>query len=199
MLAKRNSFDRQINYLTCMFIFVVSLLSAESRAAIITIPLNGQITFAAPSNPLGVVSTDVFTGNATFDEAIIPPSGFFLLGVDADPAYHLTLTLGSRTFAETEDSEFGTGLPQLRFEEGALVGLDFVVPFSEVGFPNLSLEVFGPLLSITDNDGGALLVTGQLIFSSVPEPSILAILLIAFVALLLSMAMRHVGQTVAQK
>jgi hypothetical protein len=199
MLPKRSSFDGQKYYIAYFFLCVVVLFTTESRAALITVPLSGKLAFAAPSNPFGVSPEDGFTGIAIFDDAIIPSSGSFLLGVDTDPSFHLTIALGSRSFTETEDADFGTGLPQLRFEEGSLVGLDFAVPFAEVGYPNLSLEIFGPLLSVTDTDAGSLLVTGQLIFSPVPEPSILADLLIAFVALLGLIAAKHVRHTVAEK
>ena len=162
----------------CFAAICAALLLSVADAAIISKGFTGEINFAESGNPLGVAVGDGVSGSATYEETAVPATGSFVLSVDSNPAYHLAVILGNQTFLEMQDTGFGTGLPQLFFDNGRLAGLDFVVPFAEVGFPSLTFEVFGRVFDVIDNNGGALLVTGLFNLPSqpIPEPFTFALL-----------------------
>ena len=160
-------------------------MAAPAKAVLVTTTINGSIELAHPTNPFGLTTADSVTAVAVYDDGSIPAVGAFNLGLDSDPSFSLTVTLGSFTFVETDDDEFGSGFPRLEFTDGDLVGMDFERDgFGFGGFADLRLGEFsnGTRWFLDDNVGPvAVLLEGTWDFAnavtvpndvaSIPEPS----------------------------
>jgi PEP-CTERM motif len=108
----------------CLALALGALTAVSAHAVPVTTTVNSSIDIADPSNPLGLTTSDTATAVAVYDDSLVPGTGAFTLQVDSDPAFSLTITLGSFVFTEADD--VGAGFPRLLFQDGALVGLNFL-------------------------------------------------------------------------
>ena len=153
----------------------VAALGAPAHAVLVTETAFGTVTEAIAGNPFGVAVGDSVTGSATFDDSLIAPIGPGFIAIDSDPAFALSVTIGSRVFVESEDEGFGFGFPEISFLDGIADGVDFVVdPFDFGGFFGMALDVFGETFIIEDSSG--VVVAGSFAAPTpIPEPISLAL------------------------
>ncbi len=91
------------------FVATLSLFAASAQAALVNVPFQFRVNFvdAAYASDLGVIAGNLFSGVAIYDNALPTVPSTSLFAVDS-----LTMTIGSRTFTNTDDL-FG----------GALIGV----------------------------------------------------------------------------
>ena len=143
-------------------------MAVSAQAISVTTTVNGSVAVAVTDNPFDLMVGDSVTAVAQYNDSVIPDAGVFILELDSNPAFSLTLTLGSFTFQETDDDEFGSGSPKLQFLDGALLGIDFNRDQFSVGlFPELRIESSGTL--ILEN----VIFKNQFIIDNVPEEIII--------------------------
>jgi hypothetical protein len=116
----------------------------------------GGFTAVAPGSPLetalGLQTGDPFVAMAVYDDALL--SGIGAETVELNPAVNpgssFDLTIAELLiFDQTDDTDFGSGFPQIVFFDGSFDGFDFLSnPFDVAGVPvGVSL---GPLLLLGD-------------------------------------------------
>ncbi|PIE62202.1 MAG: hypothetical protein CSA25_06260 [Desulfobacter postgatei] len=149
---------------------------------LITRTFTGQITMAAENNVFGVAVNDTVSWTTTYDMNAYRLDDHSLV-IGEDSAYNLDVTIGNRTFDETEDEMYGPGnfgSPILYFAEDdvSIIGVSFLVIDSINGYRfdafNNSFDIFE-----LDSNGkmGSVFVKGTLGLAEVPIPS--AVLLFA--------------------
>jgi hypothetical protein len=92
---------------TVLITLFLIFAATAAHADLITQEFTGTITFSDESNPFGVDADDIFTWEATYDPAYMSSTNTITIGESAD--MHLSVTIGSRTFVETEDVFYGPG------------------------------------------------------------------------------------------
>jgi hypothetical protein len=100
-----------------MALMLISLANA-AYAGLITENFSGTITYADASNPFDVAADDLFGWTTTYDLTYQNSLGNIVIGDDQD--MKLSVTIGSRTFGETEDVFYGPGTfgaPILTFDD----------------------------------------------------------------------------------
>jgi hypothetical protein len=161
------------------------LQTAPAQAVPVITTVTGSVDLADGSNPFGLTTADAVTAVAAYDDSGIPAVGAFNLPLDADPAFSLTITLGSFTFVETDDDDFGGGFPRLEFLNGVLVGIEFERDgFALAGFTDLTVGAFNNATQwfLDDNVASAPLLEGTWDFANavtvpvdiatnIPEPA----------------------------
>ncbi len=114
----------------------VLLTAGAVHAELITQSFTGTITTAVDNNAFGVAVNDSISWSATYDtQAQLTNSNYLVL--NQNPNYKLQVTVGNRTFNETEDISYNTpdpfGGPSLMFGSGdianGITGVSFVVDF----------------------------------------------------------------------
>lgn len=104
-------------------------LSNVAYAGLITENFSGTITYGDGSNPFGVAVDDLFSWKTTYDLAYQNSLGNIVIGDDSN--MKLSVTIGSRTFVETEDVFYGPGTfgaPILTFDDQDQIdGVSFLV------------------------------------------------------------------------
>ena len=111
--------------------FSFALAPVPSAAMLVTHPIDGTVTLAEPGNPLGVGVGSPISGSTTYDNDLVGPVGVSNLFFADHPSHQLSLTLGSRTFLESDHNETIGSQALLRFLNGDLVGLQLIVDFEE--------------------------------------------------------------------
>ena len=164
--------------------------SGTAYAGLMQVDFSGTINFADPGNNLGVAVSDTVTGWTTFDGLLLTGIGDESIGLGTDGNGYggsLTMHIGTMTFTESDDIEYyGGSFPQLLFNNGALVGFDFVT---------YSVPTVGDEFSVFDADLEFFSVNDTQVhgywhtFSNpypvkVPEPSTLSLLGVACLGLL---------------
>lgn len=163
------------------------LPAAGAQAVPVTTTVTGNVLFADAANPFGLTTADSVTAVALYDDSLIPAAGAFILEIDSNPGFELTITLGSFVFEETDDDQFGSGHPSLTFNDGALVGIEFEIDGFPLGaFTDLIVGAFNAdtrwflderVPSAPDNEllegawDFANAVTVPAVVASVPEPA----------------------------
>jgi len=150
-------------------------LAGPASATLVLQPFGGTID-AVIANPFGLTDSDVITGHAIYNDALVPGTGGFNLAIDSNPNFDLVVVWGEDVlvFGASDDIGFGGGFPQLNFLDGALVDIDFATDVA--GFPALVHGTDGvvdpadPQITIFDTDAGEALIDGTLVFDGVPEP-----------------------------
>ena len=167
-------------------VLAAGLLNSPAGGTLITTGFSGAIQTAPAGNSLGLTTVDPVLGSATYDDALISPTGFSALSVDDDPAFDLALSIGGFLFEAVDDVDFGFGFPVLEFLDGVLSGLDFIA--ASPTDPGVGLSAFENTFSVTGTDFDS--VDGILDFSvqtgvvgnqfatDVPEP--LAMIVLGF-------------------
>ncbi len=164
-------------YITTVFItlFLVFFAGA-AHAALVTESFTGEITFADSSNPFGVTAGDAITWEATYDLAYLDTM-FSTLNIGESTDMNLSVTLGSRTFVETEDMFYGPGIfgsPLLTFDtENNINGISILVDdmANLYRFKNTSDYTGFNIYAIDGFNDGTLLVSGNFNFEPVPVPA----------------------------
>lgn len=160
-------------------IIAVSLLviftAGGADAAMITQDLSGEITFAAQDNVFGVALGDGLSWTMTYDLKDLDPGyNTIIIGKEAD--YQLRVTVGSRTFLETEDNMYGStpwSGPIVMFDDdNNLSGINFLIDdytnsyrFKSSG--DSSFDIYEIIDGFRD---GEKLVSGTLSFEPAPVP-----------------------------
>jgi hypothetical protein len=145
-----------------------------AHAALVTEAFTGTITFAEGSNPYGVAVDDTFTWTATYDLDYQNALGNVVIG--DDPDMKLSVTIGSRTFIETEDVFYGSGnfgAPILTFDDQDSVdGVSFLVDDFVNNYRLSSIDADFTIYSIGADgfSSDVHLVSGTLDFNPVPVP-----------------------------
>jgi hypothetical protein len=169
-----------------LFATLVAGISAVSslpvHAALVTDSFIGSVASADPTNPFGVSAGDPVAWSTTYDDALVSPSGQSFIAFDSlnSPPFALSVTVGNRTFVESEDNDFDFGFPELSFLDGSLVGIDFIVDFAQGSLSNLTFTAEEFDFEIVDNTAGSLLVEGTLVEDGEPIPAPGALPLLAF-------------------
>lgn len=118
-------------------------LVTPAQAVLVTTTVTGSVDLADASNPFGLTTADSVTAVATYDNSAIPAAGPFTLQIDSNPAFALTITLGSFVYVETDDDLFGGGFPRVEFNNGAVSGINFEIDgFALAGFIDLTVGAF---------------------------------------------------------
>ncbi len=158
--------------LTALFLV---FMGNAAHAALVTESFSGTITFADDSNPFGVSLGDTFTWTTTYDLAYQNGLGNIVIGDDAQMT--LSVTIGSRTFVETEDVFYGSGIfgaPILTFDDQDQVnGVSFLVDDFVNNYRFSSLDDLFTIYSIGDDGftSDVHLVSGTFDFTPVPVPA----------------------------
>ena len=158
----------------------------SAQAILVNTHVDGLVTFADPANTLGVNPGDISLAHAFYEGSLVSPLGPSVVSIDSDPSFFLTVVLGTETFVETQDFDFGFGFPQLTFQDGLLNAINFLVNFSQTpspmptltyqsGFPTGSDFFVSPFGSST------FLIQGEWDLATatttpIPEPSTLLLL-----------------------
>lgn len=157
--------------------------------------LQGRVTFADPFNPFGITTETPVLWTVVYDPSRIDEDG--ILSIDEDSSQVLNVSIGPLFFAEVDDTEYGDGHPEVWFNGGNVVGVNFHVNFwypewldlTGLGItveeePTLytfsaygnSFEIYydgGGVAMTLDQvgDGNVLLVEGENFSSNVPLPT----------------------------
>lgn len=155
-------------------LFVV-LAGSAAQAALITDNFSGTIDFADAANPFGVASGDTFTWSTTYDLSYKNEWGNITIGDDSN--MKLQVTIGSRTFEESEDKFYGPGdfgAPILTFDaQDQVSGVSFLVDDHSNGYRFRNhLDYLGfDIYTMGENDKDDLhLVSGTFSFDPAPVP-----------------------------
>ncbi len=165
-----------ITGLTLLFLV---LAATAAQAAMTTANFTGTITAAADGNVFGVSLGDTFTWSATYDlETYLASDNWLVIGDSEDMA--LSVTVGSRTFVETDDDFYGSGdfgAPVLKFDDaGTITGISFTVMDTDNGYQFVTDAWDGTFaIYLLDDEGEAednAIVEGAFSFSpaAVPVP-----------------------------
>ena len=127
--------------------FVLALAPLPSAAVLVTQPIGGTVSLAEPGNPLGVVVGSPIFGSTIYDDDTVAPVGVSTILFADHPSHRLSLTIGSRTFEETDHNEAIGALAFLRFLDGDLLHLNLVADFEEAT-QQLLFEADGAVFSI---------------------------------------------------
>jgi len=165
---------------------------APALGSTITQTLYGQVTYADPLNPFGITTDTPVVWNVTYDPGWIEEGAFTLSVDDYSGEAFLNVSIGSLFFEEFEDVEYGNGYPEVWFQDGQIVGVNFTVDFlypeavemtTDLGIgaapmPYIfsavgnSFEIYEPQLAmVLDQIGGPTLVEGENFSSNVPLPA----------------------------
>ncbi|TVP53909.1 MAG: PEP-CTERM sorting domain-containing protein [Halomonadaceae bacterium] len=164
--------------------------SGATSATLVQVDFAGTVTMADAGNAFGLSVGDSVTGATTFNSALLTGTGFEVLGLGTEGegfSGSLTMNMGLITYFESEDVDFVDDIfPELYFSDGILTGFNLLVE----GKPNPG-EAFGVFEAGWDYYiGDDFLATGVWdTFSApraiaVPEPSILALLVMGGLGLL---------------
>ncbi len=78
---------------------------------LVEVDFSGTVTYAVPTNDLGVAVGDHVSGFAIYDPSKVDPtSSLFWLGVDSNPNYRLVFNVGAYTFTEHQAANYGDGI-----------------------------------------------------------------------------------------
>ncbi len=121
---------------TILVVVLLLGMALSADADVVTLDFTGLVLDASSDNPFGVSPGDTITGSTTYDDSLVPATGLKWISIDSDSAFALSVTVGSRTFYEWEDYQYGNGSPSIFFVDGMLVGIDFVTE-------EFSLPLFG--------------------------------------------------------
>jgi hypothetical protein len=148
--------------------------ATAAHAALVTESFTGTITFADATTPFGVDVNDTFAWTTTYDLDFQNALGNVVIG--EDPNMKLSVTIGSRTFVETEDKFYGSGdfgAPILTFDDQNHVnGVSFLVDDLVNNYRFSSNEANFTIYSIGDDGmtSDLHLVSGTFDFNPVPVP-----------------------------
>ena len=134
---------------TVLVVVLLVGMALSADADLVTLPFTGTVLKASSDNPFGVSPGDTVTGSTTYDDSLVPATESERIFIDSDPYFALSVTVGSWTFIEWDDFQYGHGGPSIFFEDGMLVYIDFVTfffflsdTFSEVQFVTQGRDFF---------------------------------------------------------
>jgi hypothetical protein len=154
-----------------IFALGLILMAGAAHAAMVTETFTGTIDLAVDGNVFGVAEDDVFTWSASYDLDYKNTLGNIV--VENDMA--LSVTIGSRTFVETEDVFYGMGMcggPILGFDADDNVALISFLIDDLTNNYRFSAYLDGFTIHSIGTDGlnDELLVSGTFDMSPVPVP-----------------------------
>lgn len=165
------------NIIALLALLFLTLAATAAQAALITENYTGTITYATDSNVFGVSTNDTFTWSTTYDlDAYLADDNWLVIGDSEDMA--LSVTVGNRTFVETEDDFYGGGdfgAPLLSFDDdGNITGISFTVVDDDNGYSFVTDDLDGTFaIYLLDDEGIAedtAIVEGLFSFDAVPVP-----------------------------
>lgn len=164
------------------FLITISCIffSTASYAVPVNLFIEGTVNTARNNNPYNVNVGDRVFANASFESSLISSTGLSEVGLGTTGnafGGSLNFTIGSRSFAETDDIDYLNFLfPTLLFDDGIFTGFEFFTVFGRNNnrlFGAVDLEFSG----INQNNGRTQ-IAGEWDINSlsitpteVPEPS----------------------------
>ncbi|WP_319523062.1 PEP-CTERM sorting domain-containing protein [uncultured Desulfosarcina sp.] len=155
---------------------LIVLFAGAAQAALVTETFSGTITYAADDNVFGVSTDDIFSWATTYDISYLASDGYLVIGDSDDMA--LSVTVGSRTFVETEDDFYGSGdfgAPLLEFDaDNNIIAISFTVVDNDNGYQFVTDTLDGTFaIYLLDDEGTCTtteIVTGAFSFDAAPVP-----------------------------
>ncbi len=164
--------------ITVLTLLFLALAATAAQAALTTENFTGTITTAADGNVFGVSSGDIFTWSTTYDlETYLASDKWLVIGDSEDMA--LSVTVGSRTFVETDDDCYGDGFmgaPLLKFDnDNNIIAISFTVSDYDNGYQfitNTNNGTFKIYLLDEEGEKAGTEITGVFSFepAAVPVP-----------------------------
>jgi hypothetical protein len=152
-------------------------LGPASAHALGVFSMTGYTTAADAGNPFGLDVGDAIYVNATFDESALDGDLSGQISFGSGSGNFLSFTVGSESFNETNDVDFGGGLyPLLFLAFGGFSGFDYIGQSGDLNFnTNFLWNASG-----FDDAGAFVSVFGEWdadsVYLAVPEPGSLALL-----------------------
>jgi hypothetical protein len=173
---KKEGYEMKKQIVAILMALLVISLANTAYAGLITENFSGTITYADASNPFDVAADDLFGWTTTYDLTYQNSLGNIVIGDDQD--MKLSVTIGSRTFGETEDVFYGPGTfgaPILTFDDQDRIdGVSLLVDDYANGYRFRSLgdgSGFGIYSIGADGfSDGIHLVSGTFSFDAAPVP-----------------------------
>ena len=152
-------------------------LGPASAHALGVFSITGYTTAADAGNPFGLDVGDAIYASATFDDSALNGDLSGQISFGSGSGNFLTFTVGSASFNETNDVDFGGGLfPILNLFLGGFDGFDYIGESGDLDFST----VFSWSAGGFDDAGAFVSVFGEWdadsVYLAVPEPGSLALL-----------------------
>ncbi len=98
---------------TILVVVLLLGMALSADADVVTLDFTGLVLDARSDNPFDVSPGDTVTGSTTYDDSLVPTTGSERIYIDSNPVFALSVTVGSRTFYEWEDYQYGNGSPSI--------------------------------------------------------------------------------------
>lgn len=109
--------------------FGLMLGAGAAQAALVNFTLTGDVDLLADAgNSYGLNMGDTISATGTFDDAVLI-SGTGIVSFGDGSGNSLTLNVGSEPFVASDDSNYGSGYPQLSLNSGTFDGLNVSILF----------------------------------------------------------------------
>ncbi len=158
----------------------VLFAAGAANADLITQNFKGEITFAAENNMFGVAANDTISWSTTYDPGGAYTNETHYVFINSNEDYKLNVTIGNRTFVETEDyfyNDTSLGGPYLMLSkiDDTITGMSFTIidTVNHYSFRSINKGA-GFKINLHDengNDQAEAYVTGTFSFDPVPVPS----------------------------
>lgn len=103
------------------------MFAGTTNAAETTVRYQGTITFVKSAVLNDVSTSDSLSLTVVYDSNLVAPSGSSSVVFGTPAAPSLQLNIGSLSFTESQDLDFGNGFPNMAFEDGTATALNMVV------------------------------------------------------------------------
>lgn len=109
--------------------FGLILGTGAAQAALVNFTLTGDVDlFADSGNSYGLNMGNTISATGTFDDGVLT-GGTGTVSFGSGSGNSLTLNVGSSTFVASDDSNYGSGYPQLSLNSGTFDGLNVSILF----------------------------------------------------------------------
>ena len=99
---------------------------SPARATLVQQDFTLAVDFAIPGNAFGLAGGDIINGFTIYDDALLTGIGVEVIAIDSNPLFQLRITVGSETFIETDDIDYGGGFPEIVFVNGNFEEFSFL-------------------------------------------------------------------------
>ncbi len=168
--------------LTCVMVILILFGVSASASAFTIRPFTLTVTGVddppdpgVPDDPWNINLGDVYNGQVTYDETIIPPTGDFGLFPFLDPTLSVDFELGDMDF-DMSMVAFPVFTPVLVFSDSVLSGFLLSAFLDDLVTPSYVTNLTG-FQFYTENSTNKRIYEGNIAFGDpVPEPATIALL-----------------------
>ncbi len=151
------------------------LLASSANAALINFTVMGTVLddpWTLTPNDFGLDVGDNIWAYGSYDDSGLTGIGDETVAFGAGSGNSMTFDVGTMTFVESEDTQYGSGFPELNFSNGMFVGINFDASAWTFGNFN-SAGTLGTFTGTDDNFDGIYgeWNTGSFTAAVVPVPA----------------------------